>query len=500
MFTATEVACAISMTAIAIITGKFIHDSTGIDKWTGFSKVWGNWPVYGHTFSVRNAKKFYPILSANGSRVAAVINISNVNVLALCSAEYIKWVLVKGTNTFLGKATRAFPRTSQLLGAHSVLSDLPPAQHKRIRQLLGQSITNEILSQCYPQLSNNARVLLTEMSMQKEIRVYDFSKTFTFNAIAYFMFGSRSVDVERVKRLYPDFAVWFAGLSDFYVPVWMNGPFAKAVAARKQISDVFMAIIAERRLEMVVMDVGDYNDDKVKVLSEENKDGLSKLLDAGGEKKNGDGGGGQDVPLSDAEVLENLFVFVFAGFETTAATISSSVHYFVYEMDETEKNMLVDEVCGNTEDVSSALPTAAAALVSGLPVLDAFVKEVLRIKSPVSTVLRKTNMDVDLGGHFLPKDTVVAAYIGGMGYNQAVFPDPSIFKLSRFLESTAGEKSAQLHSYVPFGAGPRLCLGMALARLEIKIFMTQFITGFVALKGSKASIETNIGLVHMNPC
>ncbi|KAJ3064139.1 hypothetical protein HDU99_004565 [Rhizoclosmatium hyalinum] len=122
-----------------------------------------------------------------------------------------------------------------------------------------------------------------------------------------------------------------------------------------------------------------------------------------------------------------------------------------------------------------------------LPVLDAFVKEVLRIATPATGMLRKLNQDAELCGHKLSAGTILTLPYGTLMYNPDVFEDPHTFTVHRFLNKSAQDLKKHAYSYLPFGIGPRQCIGMNLARLEIKIFMFELLKSYVVIKSNKPS-------------
>ncbi|KAJ3075615.1 hypothetical protein HDU98_007426 [Podochytrium sp. JEL0797] len=456
------------LTALTLITAKTIWNSTGPHAKNGFPRLTWNWPIIGHTFElVRAGKDFYPRITNGGKNKLVNISLLGLDCLAVLDPEVVKQILVKGYGTFT--STLWFPRWVELFGPKAITTvDYIPG-HKRLRFLLGQSVTNEALALCYPQLRENARLLISHMvTANHEVRVYDTSKPFTYNSILFVLFGSRQQDVARMQRQYDNFQAWTAGMMDFFIPVWMNGPFAKALQAKQDISDALMELISERRV--------------LKEVEGGEEDGFSKLLFG----KNEDG-----EALSDEEVVENVIMMVFAGHDTTAGAISSAVHCWVYEMVDEEREMLLDEIMA--ADVTSD------AVLNKLPVLDAFVKEVMRFQAPIGGVIRQFSADTVVNGKLVPKGSAINVCLRTLGFNPDVFPEPEVFKISRFLDTSLEERGKQAYSYVPFGVGPRMCLGKALAKIEVKIFLYELISAHTVMKGDKPSAKGSGAVAFMNP-
>ncbi|KAJ3075905.1 Thromboxane-A synthase [Podochytrium sp. JEL0797] len=437
----------------------------------GFPNAENNWPVIGHTMSVFNPdENAYKTISKNGTRTVVNLNILGLDVLSLSTPEHVKLVLVKGFGTFVDSFW--FPRWKTLSAETSVAVVDKPVEHRRLRNLLSQAIAKELSFKpaslnrvrAIQTYAPDARSLISKMSSTgSETRVFEFSKTFTFNTILFLTFGSREQDVTRMQALKPKFMLYTTGLMDFFVPVWMNGPYAKALQAKEDILGVLLEMIVERREQGAEAGT---------------KDGLYNLLFAKGDA------------LTDQEIADNILVFLLAGSDSTASTISSCVHYFTHAIGESEKEMLLQEIMGAEVSDHTSL--------TALPVLDAFIKEVLRMKPPVSGILRQFNAPTMVDEHLVPKDTYVTVPLV-MTFDPNVFVEPTTFKLSRFLESSEEFGGNFSYSYVPFGAGPRQCLGMALAKLEIKVFLYELLSAFSVVKGEQPSVRGAGAVLFMNP-
>ncbi|KAJ3354762.1 hypothetical protein HDU83_004677 [Entophlyctis luteolus] len=436
---------AVLASATVIITSAvyFIYGSI-FRSTNGFATAKGGLPLVGHTFLSMKPKQFRITLSAAaGHDTAANVSVFGSNTLCVFGYDSVKWAFGKvkaglqtiahflvQTGTLLN--SRWFPRWIALLGLHSVpvVNDL--ALHKRLRGLAGQSFTKEILLQCYPQLCSTVHKTLTEMSMKDQTYVYEHSKQFTYTAIILFVFGAREVDIERMQLQKDNFTTLVNGLLDFILPEWMNGPFGRAMKARNAIVRMVKQIMSERESEQAALN-----------------DGLSKLMDA----TNDDG-----ETLTEDEIADNIVALVFAGNDSTGATISSGFYFLVNEMDPQERAML-------EEEIRSAPANIDMSLLLALPVLDAFIRELLRIKSPIGGAMREIASDnVTIMGRPMKKHSAVMIANPALGFDEDVFPEPEKFKLSRFLNTDS--KNDLSSRYMPFGHGSRQCLGMALARLE----------------------------------
>jgi cytochrome P450 len=104
-----------------------------------------------------------------------------------------------------------------------------------------------------------------------------------------------------------------------------------------------------------------------------------------------------------------------------------------------------------------------------LPYTLAVFKEAMRLYPPAYIVARRSLEDVGIGRHLVKKGSIVLVNIIGLHRRADVWPDPERFEPERFL----GDKEKQLPrcAYMPFGAGPRVCIGNHFALMEGHILL-----------------------------
>jgi cytochrome P450 len=151
--------------------------------------------------------------------------------------------------------------------------------------------------------------------------------------------------------------------------------------------------------------------------------------------------------LSGRELLANLTLLLVAGFETTAGLL------------------------GNGLAILLGQPDLTALLRSGQVPVAGFIEEVLRYDSPVQvTTRRASTADLTIAGAPVPPGSEVILLIGAANRDPARYPDPDRFDPTR-----------RDIRPLSFGAGPHVCIGNSLARLEADIGFTRLLTRLPAL-------------------
>ncbi len=187
-------------------------------------------------------------------------------------------------------------------------------------------------------------------------------------------------------------------------------------------------------------------------------DFLSSMLQARDEAGN---------PLSDDQLLDHMVTMFGAGHETVSAAMCWSWYLLMKHPDVyarvTEE---VDRVLGGRTPTAADLPQ--------LPYGNQVLREVLRLYPPSHLIARSPKQDTVLAGKYAVKKgemVLVSPYT--LHRNPAYFPEPERFDPSRFAPDN--EKKYPRHSYLPFGAGPHVCIGNHYAMMEAQLILTRIV-------------------------
>lgn len=171
----------------------------------------------------------------------------------------------------------------------------------------------------------------------------------------------------------------------------------------------------------------------------------------------GDGGG-----LSRQEMRDQLVTLFLAGHETTSHALTWTLYLLSQNPSaESALHAELDAV------LQGRAPTVAD--LDALPWTEQVIKESMRLYPPVYMVARQAAEDTVIGEYRIPRGSEVVLWIYHTHRDPRWFPDHASFRPERF----APEEEAKLPrlAWVPFGAGPRACVGKAFAMIEAKLLL-----------------------------
>ena len=128
-------------------------------------------------------------------------------------------------------------------------------------------------------------------------------------------------------------------------------------------------------------------------------------------------------------------------------------------------------------ELEAAGTAPANETIARLPYLNACLKEAMRLYPPSTALFtRVAQCDLRLAGDVaIPKRTLVVVPIWQLHHDARSFPEPSQFRPERFMP---GAPAYPRGAYMPFGAGPHVCLGQQFASIEMALIAARLITEF----------------------
>jgi cytochrome P450 len=170
----------------------------------------------------------------------------------------------------------------------------------------------------------------------------------------------------------------------------------------------------------------------------------------------------EEGSMSDQQMRDELMTLIFAGHETTAHNLTWAWYLLATNRDKLAKAQReIDEVMGER-------PIGVDDL-GDLPYLEMCVKESLRRLPAVWIFAREAQKDLRLGDYFFPKGAILAISPLALGRNAKYFDNPLEYRPERWTREF--ERQLPKGAYVPFAAGPRVCLGKQFALMEMRIIL-----------------------------
>ncbi|XP_012935676.1 cytochrome P450 3A41-like [Aplysia californica] len=164
--------------------------------------------------------------------------------------------------------------------------------------------------------------------------------------------------------------------------------------------------------------------------------------------------------LSYSDIQGQAFIFLLAGYDTVATVLSFTMFLICMNPDCLKKAQKeVDKVLeGKFPDYDS---------VQSLPYIEMCMNEAMRMYPPGYILDRICDKDIEIQGIKIPAGMNVSVPVCAIHHDADLWPEPEKFDPERFTpENKAGRHP---YAFLPFGQGPRNCIGMRLALLEVKV-------------------------------
>ncbi|XP_057531508.1 ent-kaurenoic acid oxidase 1-like isoform X1 [Amaranthus tricolor] len=338
--------------------------------------------------------------------------------------------------------------TAELIGRQSFIA-ISYEEHKRLRRVTSTPINgHEALSQYVGYIESIVQTSLEKWCKMGDIEFLTHLRKLTFQIIMYIFLSSESEPVmEALEREYSTLNYGVRSMA-------INLPgfaYHKALKARKRLVAVFQSIIDERRA---------LKRDGVAI--EAKKDMMDDLLEVEDE----DG-----RKLTDQEIIDVLVMYLNAGHESSGhtmmwATVLLQQHPEVLHKVKAEQEEIVKNRPANQKGLTLKE-------VRQMTYLSQVIDETLRWLTFSFVVFREAISDVKINGYTIPKGWKVLVWFRTCHLDPETWPEPMKFNPSRWDDFVP-----KAGTFLPFGAGSRLCPGNDLAKLEISIFLHYFILNY----------------------
>eukprot|EP00029_Vermamoeba_vermiformis_P009440 TRINITY_DN4701_c0_g1_i1.p1 TRINITY_DN4701_c0_g1~~TRINITY_DN4701_c0_g1_i1.p1 ORF type:complete len:521 (-),score=129.82 TRINITY_DN4701_c0_g1_i1:32-1549(-) len=184
--------------------------------------------------------------------------------------------------------------------------------------------------------------------------------------------------------------------------------------------------------------------------------------------------------LTEEEVLDNIILFYFGSFETTSNTLAFTLDFIATNPDVQQR--IIDEMNAQGGKLD----------YFNMPYLDNVIKESMRLRPTSLAIPRTALVDHIVEGWKVPKGAIITMNIFEMGRDPALWGCSTREEVERFDPdrwNNAENAEIRRYTYLPFGAGSRMCVGMKLANLEMKVVLTEILRRYVVVADSKRPLE-----------
>ena len=197
-------------------------------------------------------------------------------------------------------------------------------------------------------------------------------------------------------------------------------------------------------------------------------------------------GQGVKTEIIPQDLMDEAITLLFAGQDTSAATLSWTLHLLSLYPDvqarlsDEIRSVLLEE-SNDSESGTLSNPTFTKKLVSKMPLLDAVIKESMRLYPVAPFVVRKLQHDVSVTDSkesaVLPSGAFCCIWIYGLHRNPKLWHRPNDFVPNRWLDPALRDVG-QDGAYMPYAAGPRSCVGQPLANVILRIVLARLVLAF----------------------
>ncbi|XP_010375973.2 cytochrome P450 3A43 isoform X1 [Rhinopithecus roxellana] len=348
----------------------------------------------------------------------------------------------------------------------SALSFAEDEEWKRIRTLLSPAFTSvkfkemvPIISQCGDML---VRSLRREAENSKPTNLKNFFGAYTMDVITGTLFG---VNLDSLNNPQDPFLKNMKKL----LKLDFLDPFLLSISLFPFLTPVFevlnIGLFPKDVTRFLKNSIERMKESRLKDKQKHRVDFFQQMIDSQNSKETK-----SHKALSDLELVAQSIIIIFAAYDTTSTTLPFIMYELATHPDVQQKLQ---------EEIDAVLPNKAPVTYDALvqmEYLDIVVNETLRLFPVVSRVTRVCKKDIEINGVFIPKGLAVMVPIYALHHDPKYWTEPEKFCPERF--SKKNKDSIDPYRYIPFGAGPRNCIGMRFALTNIKLAIIKALQNF----------------------
>ncbi|XP_044067523.1 cytochrome P450 3A40-like [Siniperca chuatsi] len=402
-------------------------------------------------------------------------------VLGIMDTAMIKTILVKECYSVFTNR-RDLGLNGPLRDAVSIVED---EEWKRIRSVLSPSFTSGRLKEMYKIIlqhsSNLMKSLHKKVEADEVIEVKEVFGPYSMDVVTGTAF---SVDIDSINRPTDPFVANIKRMVKFnllnpLIVIVVLFPFLAPILEKMDVS-----LFPTQVLDFFYNFLKTIKSSRNKNEHKNRVDFMQLMVDSQISENNKEDTSSQKG-LTDHEILSQAMLFIFAGYETS----SSSLGFLAY-------NLATHPQIQKTlqEEIDETFPEKGQPTYEALmqmEYLDMVVNESSRLYPIGNRLERVAKASVEVNGVTIPKGTVVMIPVYTLHRDPALWPEPEAFKPERF--SKENKDNIDPYAFLPFGAGPRNCIGMRFALLMIKLAIVKILQNFSFVTCKETHVPMELG-------
>lgn len=326
----------------------------------------------------------------------------------------------------------------ELLGESLFLQD--GEEHRQNRRLMMPAFHGPALARYITTMESITQDYLQKWEQKQEFSWFQEFKQLTFDIASQLLVGaSPGSEVARLSQLFTTLTNGLFAINPLPLPITKYG---RAIAARDQLLQHITEVVRQRQQHPT-------------------NDALSMLVQARDEEGNG---------MSLKELTAQAMLLLFAGHETTTAMLT----WFCLELGRHPE--VLQKAREEQLSLASEDPMSLDQL-GKMPYLEQIFSEIERLHPPVGGGFRGVVKPFEFQGFQVPAGWMLSYSIPGTHQLASIYPEPKRFDPDRFSPERQEQKQKPF-SLIGFGGGPRVCIGIAFAKLEMKIVAAQLLRGY----------------------
>ena len=413
---------------------------------------------FGHALEFgRDPLTFMLNIQKNYKRFAQ-LRIVHLKINLILTAEDAKYVLQENNKSFI--KGRAYRVLSMVLGNGMLTSNgdfwhrqrklAQPAFYKQRLALLVDTISDETNL-----LIKNWQGQLAESNGKKTVQIPKEMMATTLKIVTKALFGT-DIDPEKIEQISFDIdelneLASIQMRTPIRLPLWIPSRFNQRFkTSSSRVHAVIQEIISTRRNILENNPNAEFDD-------------LMQMLITAKDEETGE-------QMSDQQLKDEIITLFLAGHETTAMAMSWALYLLA------QHPAVVQKMRNEIKEVLGDSTTLHYDSMRTLPYSMQVIQEVLRLYPPAWAFSRQVLNDEVVGGYLIPKNQQVLINTYILHRNTAYWDNPEVFNPDNFLPEKIKERPT--YAYLPFGGGPRLCIGNNFALMEMQIMLVALVRHF----------------------